>query len=85
MTVTAPALLMSAMLSAILGLAYGLLAGKAGLRLALYVLIAGFGFGAGYLLSERVQLAPYALGDIPVVNCTVTSVLALSLAYVFRL
>ena len=85
MILTAPMLVMSGLLSAIYGLAYGLLAGKAGRRLLLYVLIAALGFAAGFPLSQRFHLSPYVLGDLPILECTLASLAATSLAYLLRI
>lgn len=81
---SAPALVMSALLSSIYGLAYGLLVGKAGGRLAAYVLVGAIGFAAGFPVSERLFLSPYVLGDIPIVDSTALSLAAMTLAYVAR-
>ncbi len=81
----APALVLSGLLSAIYGMAYGLLVGKAGRRLVAYVVVAALGFMAGFPASDALHLSPYVIGDIPIVESSIISLVAMSIAYGVRL
>jgi hypothetical protein len=84
-TFTGPSIVTSGALSAIYGLAYGLLAGKAGTRLMIYVAAAAVGFVAGFPVAEHYRFSPYLLGDVPIVECTVLSVVAMSILLIVRI
>lgn len=76
---------MSVLLSILLALAIGLIAGKTGPRLLWYCGVSIAGFFTGALVAHRYHLFNVGLGQIPVVESTLGAILFLTAVVILRL
>ncbi len=74
-----PALLLSFLLASVYGIAFFLFSGRRWIELALYWVTAVIGFAVGQLVSRLVGLNLLPIGEVSVVEATVTSLIALVL------
>ena len=79
-----PGLVISVVLASIYGLAYALLLGRTGPRLWWYWAFSVVGFFAGFAIAAHGHWTPYGLGQVPVLESSVSSLAMLILATVLR-
>jgi len=80
-----PAIIVSLLLASIYALAYALVMGKTGHRLWLYWAFSVAGFFGGFVIAAYHHWTSLGLGEVPVVESSVTAVALLVVASVLRL